>query len=128
MITRHEVTFPYTKEKREALFRLAYADGLARDGRYRVRPVADRSEWLPAVRQWTAWWQYQDDTTGAMHGHSWEESDLMGAFLVHWGEAPAVWQIEVQEDYTLQEVLQALGRLELQALHDVKHGQAPPEK
>jgi hypothetical protein len=54
MITRHEVTFPYTKEEREALFRLAYADGLARDGRYRVRPVADRSEWLPAVRQWTA--------------------------------------------------------------------------
>jgi hypothetical protein len=128
MITRHEVTFPYTKEEREALFRLAYADGLARDGRYRVRPVADRSEWLPAVRQWISWWQYQDDMTGAMRGHSWEESDLMGAFLVRWGEAPAVRQIEVQEDYTLQEVLQALGRLELQALHDVKHGQAPPEK
>jgi hypothetical protein len=52
----------------------------------------------------------------------------MGAFLVRWGEAPAVRQIEVQEDYTLQEVLQALGRLELQVLHDVKHGQAPPEK
>jgi hypothetical protein len=59
---------------------------------------------------------------------SWEESDLMGAFLVRCGEAPAVWQIEVQEGYTLQEVLQALGRMAWQALHDVKHGQAPPEK
>jgi hypothetical protein len=82
MITRHEVTFPYTKAEREALFRLAYAEELARDGRYRVRPAADRSEWLPAVRLWTGWWKYGDDTTGTTHGHSWEASGLMGAFLV----------------------------------------------
>jgi hypothetical protein len=80
------------------------------------------------VRQWTAWWPYHDDTTGAMHGYSWEESDLMGAFLVRWGESPAVWQIEVQEGWTLAEVLRALGRMEWQALQYVKHGQVPSEE
>jgi hypothetical protein len=58
-----------------------------------VRPAADRSEWLPAVRQWTP-----------------------------------VWQIEVQEGWTLAEVLRALGRMEWQALPSVTHGQVPSEE
>jgi hypothetical protein len=126
--TRHPVDFPYTRQELEALFRLAHDQDQALGGRYGVRPAADRSEWLPAVCQWTAWWQYQDDTTGAMHGHAWEESALMGAFLVRWGASPRVWQIDVHEPYTLLEVLRALGRMELQALQYVKHGQRPSEE
>jgi hypothetical protein len=93
-----------------------------------VRLATDRSEWLPAVRQWTAWWQYQDGTTGAMHAHTWEESHLVGAFLVRWGASPAVWPIEVHAGSTLPEVLRALGPLERQALQSVKPGQMPSEE
>jgi hypothetical protein len=82
LTARHLVDFPSTTAELQAIFRLAHAHDQALCERYGVRPAADRSEWLPAMRRWTAWWQYHDDTTGAMHGHSWEASDLMGAFLV----------------------------------------------
>jgi hypothetical protein len=126
--TRHLVDFPSTTADLQAIFRLAHARDQALGGRYGVRPDADRPEWLPAVRRWMAWWRYHDDATGAMPGHSWEESDLMGAFLVRWGESPAVWQVEVQEGWTLAEVLRALGRMAWQALQSVKHSQVPSAK
>jgi hypothetical protein len=128
LTARHLVDFPSTTAELQAIFRLAHAHDQALCERYGVRPAADHSEWLPAMRRWTAWWQYHDDTTGAMHGHSWEASDLMGAFLVRWGESPAVWQIEVQEGWTLVEVLRTLGRMAWQALPSVTHGQVPSEE
>src|SRR5919106_2852981 len=97
LTTRHPVDFPYTRPELEALFQTAYAQDQALGGRSGVRPAADHSEWLPAIRHWLAWWQSQEATTGARQGHTWEESEPMGAFLVRWGEAPTLWQIEVYE-------------------------------
>jgi hypothetical protein len=37
-------------------------------------------------------------------------------------------KIEIDAGFSLEDLLQALGRLELQALGRVKHGDMPPEK
>jgi hypothetical protein len=42
---------------------------------------------------------------------------------VHW-EPPAVWEIETDEGFSLDDLMRALGRWELQALGRAKHGDA----
>jgi hypothetical protein len=68
-------------------------------GRYDARSAA--------INVWPHHWQ---------HPATREESDLMGTFYCHWGEPPALWQIETDEGFSLEDLLQELGCLELKAL------------
>ena len=53
------------------------------------------------------------------------DSALLGTFYFRWGEQPGLWEIETEEGFTLEDLMGALGRLELQALGYVKHGDVP---
>jgi hypothetical protein len=54
-----------------------------------------------------------------------EESETIGTFYVHW-DPPALYEIETDEGFSLEDLMQELGRLELQTLGRVKHGDVPP--
>jgi hypothetical protein len=56
-----------------------------------------------------------------------EESDTIGTFYFRWGDTPALWAIETDEGFSLEDLMHELGRLELQALGYVKHGDVPQE-
>jgi hypothetical protein len=45
---------------------------------------------------------------------------------VHW-DPPAVWEIETDEGFGLEDLRQELGCLELKAFGRVKHGDVPQE-
>ena len=51
----------------------------------------------------------------------------LGTFFFHW-DTPALWQIEAEAGFRLEDLLLALGRLELKGLGDVKHGDVPREE
>jgi hypothetical protein len=53
-----------------------------------------------------------------------DESETIGTFYVHW-EPPVLYEIETDEEFSLDELMQELGRLELQAPGRVKHGDVP---
>jgi hypothetical protein len=53
-----------------------------------------------------------------------EESETVGTFYMHW-EPPALYEIETDEGFSLEDLMQARGRLELQAFGYVKHGGVP---
>jgi hypothetical protein len=108
LTTRHTVDFAYTRKELEALFRYARAHDVEQGGHYDARSAA--------VNLWSHHWQ---------HPATREESDIMGTFYVRWGDAPALWEIETDEGFGLQDLMQALGRWELQALGRVKHGDIP---
>jgi hypothetical protein len=55
--------------------------------------------------------------------HTYTPPERMGSFGFHEVPAPRLWVIETGEGYTLADLLQELGRLELQALGYVKYGQ-----
>jgi hypothetical protein len=59
------------------------------------------------------------------HEATWEESDVIGTFYVHWAPTPRLYAIETDEGFSLEDLLAELGRLELQALGSVKHGEVP---
>jgi hypothetical protein len=42
------------------------------------------------------------------------------------GAAPALWEIDTDAGFSLDELMHELGRLALQALGRVKHGNPPP--
>jgi hypothetical protein len=42
-----------------------------------------------------------------------------------WGDTPKIFEIETDEGFTLEDLMQELGRLELNALGYVKHGDVP---
>jgi hypothetical protein len=54
-----------------------------------------------------------------------EASEISGTYYFHW-EPLARWEIESDEGFSLEDLMQALGRLELNALGRVKHGDVPP--
>jgi hypothetical protein len=54
-----------------------------------------------------------------------EDSEIIGTFYFHWDEAPMLYEIEVDQGFSLEDLLRELGRLELQALGVVKHGDRP---
>ena len=54
-----------------------------------------------------------------------EASETIGTFYVHW-DPPALDEIETDEGFSLDDLRQALGRLELQVLGRVKHEDVPP--
>jgi hypothetical protein len=106
--TRHPVDFPYTLPGQEALFRLAHEEDVDKGGRYDARSAA--------INLWSHHWQHP-----ATH----HDSALLGTFYFRWGEQPGLWEIETEEGFTLEDLMGALGRLELQALGYVKHGDVP---
>lgn len=107
--TRHPVDFPDTSQELQALFRDAHEHDVEKGGHYDARSAA--------VNIWSHGWQ---------HPATREASDTIGTLYVRWGDTPALWEIETDEGFSLEDLLQALGRLELKALDRVKHGHVPP--
>lgn len=109
LTTRHPVDFPYTRQELEALFRYARTHDVEQGGRYDVRSAA--------VHIWSHHWQ---------HPATMEESDTIGTFYFRWGDTPVLWEIDTDDGVSLDDLMHELGRLELQALGRVKHGDPPP--
>lgn len=109
LTTRHPVEFAYTRPELEALFAYARAHDVERGGRYDARSAC--------ILVWSHHW---------LHEATKEDSDLLGTFYVRWGEAPVLWEIECEAGFDLEDLMGELGRLELQALGRVKHGDVPP--
>jgi len=108
LTTRHPVDFPYTRQELEALFRVAHQEDVEQGGRYDARSAA--------INLWSHHWL--NDATR-------EESETIGTFYFHWGDAPALIEIETDEGFSLEDLLPELGSLELKALGRVKHGDVP---
>jgi hypothetical protein len=74
-----------------------------------------------------------DACWGAIYpwSHDWahpatcEVSEPLGTFCVHW-DPPMLYDIETDEGFALEGLLQKLGRLELKAFGRGKHGDVPP--
>jgi hypothetical protein len=107
--TMHPVNFPYTRQELEALFRYAHERDVEKGGRYDARSAA--------VNVWSHHW---------LEPATKEESDILGSFYVHWHPTPLLYQIETDKGFSLEDLMQELGRLELAALGYVKHGDVPP--
>jgi hypothetical protein len=93
--TRHAVDFPYTRQELEALFCYAHEHDVEKGGIYDPWPDPE-----------------PDSTT-------------KGTFYVRWTPTPTLWQIDIDEGFSFEDLMQELGRLELQALGRVKHGDVP---
>jgi hypothetical protein len=106
--TRYPVDFAYTDQELQALFRDAHAHDVERGGHYDARSAA--------IHVWSHHWL--NDATQ-------EASETIGTFDVHW-DPPALWEIETDEGFSLEDLMVELGRLELRALGRVKHGDVPP--
>jgi hypothetical protein len=61
-----------------------------------------------------------------VHPATWEASETIGTFYFHWAPPPRLYEIETDKAFTLEDFLQELGRLELNALGWVKHGDVLP--
>jgi hypothetical protein len=68
-----------------------------------------------AINIWSHHW---------LHPATQAESETLGTFYFHW-EPPALWEIETDEGFSLEDLMDELGRLELAALGCVKHGDVP---
>jgi hypothetical protein len=109
LTTRHMVEFPYIRPELETLFRLANEEDVERGGRYDARSAA--------INVWSHHW---------LNPATREESEIIVTFYFHWAPAPMLYEIETDEGFSLEDLLQELGRLELKALGVVKHGDVPP--
>jgi hypothetical protein len=107
--TMHRMDFPYSRQELDALFRYAHAHDVDKGGRYDARSAA--------INVWSHHW---------LHPATWQESETIGTFYFHW-EPSALWEIETDEGFSLDDLMAELGRLELQALGYVKHGDVPRE-
>jgi hypothetical protein len=107
--TMHQVDFPYTRPELDALFQYARDHDVERGGRYDARSAC--------ILCWSHHWL--NDATRM-------ESETIGSFYVRWTEPPALWEIEPDEGFSLEDLMAKLGRLKLQALGYVKHGDVPP--
>jgi hypothetical protein len=108
LTTRHPVDFAYTRQELQTLFQYAHDHDVEKGGRYDARSAA--------INIWSHHWQHQA---------TWEESEPIGSFYVGWTDPPTLWEIETDEGFSLEDLMQELGRLELQALGYVKHGEVP---
>jgi hypothetical protein len=106
--TMHRVDFAYTRQELDALFRYAHEHDVEQGGHYGPRSAA--------LNIWSHGWH---------HPATRDESDIIGTFDVH-GEPPVLWEIETDEGFSLEDLMRALGRWELQALGRVKHGDVAP--
>jgi hypothetical protein len=114
--TMHPVDFPYTTQELEALFRHANEHDVEKGGIYDARSAAidlRTSPWT-ALKVWTEPWP--DDIPREPWPDPEPDSTTKGTFYAHWAPTPMLYQIETDEGFTLEDLLQELGRLELQAL------------
>jgi hypothetical protein len=103
--TAVEVEYRYTREDLKAIFDLAYEEDVERGGRY-------------------------DGRSGALnvYTHAWDtearrlESTLKGSFSAVWGQGNLIWQIEAEEGFSLDDLLEELGTLEEKAVGRKIHG------
>jgi len=107
---RHIVDVAGTDQELQALFRYAHDHDVARGGCYDACSAA--------INVWSPHWL--SDATQ-------EASETIGTFYVPW-DPPVLWEIETDEGFSLDDLMQELGRLELQALGYVKHGDVPPPR
>jgi hypothetical protein len=108
LTSRHPVDFLYTRQELEALFRLAHEEDVEAGGRYDARSAC--------ILVWSHHW---------LNPATREESEIIGSFYVRWTDPPVLWQIETDEGFALEDLMQELGQLELKALGYVKHGEVP---
>jgi hypothetical protein len=108
LTTRHPVDFPYTRAEQEVIFRYAREHDVEKGGRYDARAAC--------ILCWFHHW---------LHPATREESETIGSFYFRWGDTPALWEIERDEGFSLDDLMAELERLELHALGYVKHGDVP---
>jgi hypothetical protein len=108
LTTRHPVNLPYTRAEQEALFRYAHEHDVEQGGRYDAR--------VACILCWSHHW---------LHPATREESKTIGGFSFRWGHTPALWGIDTDEGFSLNDLMAELGRLEWQARGYVKHGDMP---
>jgi hypothetical protein len=118
LTTRHPVDFAYTRQELDALFRYARDHDVEKGGRYTVNKGWGDEARAAAMHIWSHHWR---------HRATWEESMILGTCAAHWAPTPALWEIKTDESFALEDLMQALGRLELQALGYVKHGPVPQD-
>jgi hypothetical protein len=100
-----EVDYRYTRQELQAIFDLARAEDLEKSGRYDARSGA--------INIYTHSWN-----TPTMQ----EESTLMGSIYAFWVEENRIWQIEIEEGFSFEDMLVELGTLEEKALGRKVHG------
>jgi Family of unknown function (DUF6166) len=100
-----EVAYRYTREDLKALFDLVYEEDVERGGRYDGRSGA--------INVYTQPW----DTEPIRR-----ESTLMGTFSAVWGQGNQIWQVEAEEGFSLDALLEELGTLEEKAVGRKIHG------
>lgn len=110
LTTHHPVDFAYTLPELEALFRYAREHDVEKGGCYDARAAA--------INVWSQHW---------VHPATWEESETIGPLYFHWAPTPMLWEMETDEGFDLEDLMQGLGRSELDALGYVKHGDVPRE-
>jgi hypothetical protein len=100
-----EVDWRYSRDQLHAMFQLAYAQDVEKGGRYDGRSGA--------INIYTHPWN-----TETMRA----ESTLMGSIYVFWGDQNRIWQIDVDEGFSFDDLLVELGTLEEKALGQKVHG------
>jgi hypothetical protein len=103
--TAVEVDYRYSQDQLQALFDLARAEDVEKGGRYDARSGA--------INIYTHSWN-----TVTMQ----EESTLMGTIYVFWVEESRIWRMEIEEGFSLEDLLGELGTLEEKALRRKVHG------
>jgi len=100
-----EVQYRYTREDLKAIFDLVYEEDVERGGRYDGRSGA--------IHVYTQPWDHETMRL---------ESTLMGTFSAAWGQGNLIWQIDVAEGFSLDDLLVELGTLEEKAIGRKVHG------
>jgi hypothetical protein len=100
-----EVNYRYTREDLKAIFDLVYEEDIERGGPYDGRSGA--------IQVYTQPWDHETMTL---------ESTLIGTFSVAWGQGNLIWRIDVEEGFSLEALLEELGRLEEKAIGRKIHG------
>jgi len=100
-----EVNYRYTREDLKAIFDLVYEEDIERGGQYDGRSGA--------IHVYTHPWYHETMTL---------EGKLMGTFAVAWGQGNLIWQIDVEEGFSLDALIEELGTLEEKAIGRKIHG------
>jgi hypothetical protein len=103
--TAVEVDYRYSPDQLHALFELARAEDVKKGGRYDARSGA--------INIYTHPWN--DEATRT-------ESTLMGSIYVFWADQNRIWRCEMEEGFSVEDLLVELGTLEQKALGSKVHG------
>jgi hypothetical protein len=117
----------------EAVRTFCRSEGLRVPDEAEVMERSGRSERSRGAQQDVERGGRYDACWGAIYlwSHHWahpatcEVSETFGTFYMHW-DPPMLYEIETDEGFALEGLLQKLGRLELKAFGRVKHGDVPP--